>query len=103
MLDRAYGFSRERIAKLLADLVGTAKLHVEAPDDVIRAAEGYRRGGAGFSERMVAAAARRSGVFQEGEMLDRTRWGRNDFGPLGGTAIRSSNPLMSIFFDYHSS
>jgi len=62
VLDRAYGFPRDRIARVFEDLVGTAELHVEAHDDVIRAAEGYRRGGADFADRMIAAAARRSGA-----------------------------------------
>ncbi len=62
ILDRAYGFSRDRIARLFEDLVGTAELHVEACEDVIRAAEGYRRGGAGFSDGVIAAAAKRPGA-----------------------------------------
>ena len=62
VLARAYGFSRDRIARLFEDLVGTAELHVEAHDDVIRSAEGYRRGGADFSDRIIGAAARRSGA-----------------------------------------
>ena len=33
---------------------------MEAADDVVRAADGYRRGGAEFSDRMIAAAANRS-------------------------------------------
>lgn len=62
VLDRAYGFSRERIATVLEELVGTEALQFEAADDVIRSADGYRRGGAGFSDQMIAAAARRSGA-----------------------------------------
>ena len=46
-LDRAYGFSRDRIATVFEELVGTEELLFEAADDVIRSAEGYRRGGAG--------------------------------------------------------
>ena len=62
VLDRAYGFSRDRIATVLEELVGTEALQFEAADDVIRSAEGYRRGGAGFSDQMIVAAARRSGA-----------------------------------------
>lgn len=62
VLDRAYGFSRDRIARVLEELVGTEALQFEAADDVIRSAEGYRRGGAGFSDQMIVAAARRSGA-----------------------------------------
>jgi len=62
VLDRAYGFSRDRIATVLEELVGTEELRFEAADDVIRSADGYRRGGACFSDRMIVAASRRSGA-----------------------------------------
>ena len=62
VLDRAYGFSRNRIATVFEELVATEELHFEAADDVIRAADGYRRGGAGLSDQMISAAARRSGA-----------------------------------------
>ena len=62
VLERAYGFSRERIATVLESLAATAELEVEAVDDVVRAASRYRQGGAGFSDLMIAAAARRRGA-----------------------------------------
>ena len=62
VLDRAYGFSRDRIASVVEDLCLSAQLRIEAFDDVVRAARGYGRGGARFSDRMVAAAARRAGA-----------------------------------------
>ena len=62
VLERAYGFSRERIATVLESLAATAELEVEAVDDVVRAASRYRLGGAGFSDLMIAAAARRRGA-----------------------------------------
>ncbi len=62
VLERSYGFSRDSIATALEQLVSGDALHFEAGDDVIRAAYGYRRGGAGFADRMIAAAARRSGA-----------------------------------------
>ena len=62
VLRRAYGFSRDRIATLLEDLTATEGLELEAADDVARAASGYRRGGAGFSDLMIVAAARREGA-----------------------------------------
>ena len=62
VLDRAYGFSRHRIATVFEELVATEELRVETADDVIRAADAYRRGGAEFSDQMIAAAARRSGA-----------------------------------------
>ena len=62
VLERAYGFPRDRVAAVLEELVATEELRFEAAGDVVRAADGYRRGGAGFSDRMIAAAARRHGV-----------------------------------------
>ncbi len=59
VLRRAYGFSRKQIATVLEELVATAELHVEAADDVMRAAVEYRSGGAGFSDQMIAAATKR--------------------------------------------
>ena len=62
VLDRAYGFSRHRIATVFEELVATEELRIETADDVIRAADAYRRGGAELSDQMIAAAARRSGA-----------------------------------------
>lgn len=62
VLERAYGFSRDRIAAALEELVSADALFFEAGDDIIRAAYGYRGGGTGFADRMIAAAARRSGA-----------------------------------------
>lgn len=62
VLEQTYRFSRNRIATILEDIVATEELRVEEMEDVVRAANGYRRGGAGFSDRVIAAAARRSGV-----------------------------------------
>ena len=42
VLERAYRFSRERIAAVLEELVATEELEIEAADDVARAAFGYR-------------------------------------------------------------
>ena len=62
VLERAYKFSRDRIASALESLIATPALRIEAGDDVVRAAYGYRRGGAEFADRMIAAAARRAGA-----------------------------------------
>lgn len=59
VLERAYGFDRDRIADVLDDLVSTEALVVEAADDVATAAFRYRDGGAGFSDLMIRAAAER--------------------------------------------
>ena len=53
VLERNYSFSRDRIATILEDIVATEELRVEEMEDVVRAANGYRRGGAGFSDRMI--------------------------------------------------
>ncbi len=62
VLERAYGYSRDRIATILEELVATEGLVVEAADDVALAAFRYRSAGAGFSDLMVLAAARRAGA-----------------------------------------
>ncbi len=62
VLERAYRFSREQIAAVLQELVATEELELEAADDVARAAFSYRRGGPGFSDLMIAAAANRRGA-----------------------------------------
>lgn len=62
VLRRGYGFSRDRIATVLENLVATEGLEVEAAEDVARAAVSYRRGGAGFSDLMIVAAAKRVGA-----------------------------------------
>ncbi len=62
VLRRAYGFSRARISTVLENLVATEALEVEAAEDVARAAAIYRRGGAGFSDLMIVAAASRWGA-----------------------------------------
>lgn len=59
VLRRAYRFSRDQIATVLEELVATEGLEVEAAEDVARAALAYRRGGAGFSDLMIVAAAER--------------------------------------------
>ena len=48
VLERAYGFPRERIATLLEELVATEGLVIEAAEDVARAAFDYRAARAGF-------------------------------------------------------
>ena len=62
ILQRTYGFSCDRIATVLEELVATKELEFEAVDDVARAAISYRRGDAGFSDLMIAASAKRCGA-----------------------------------------
>ena len=60
VLERAYGYSRERVATILEELVATEGLVVEEGDDMARAALRYRSAAAGFSDLMVLSAARRA-------------------------------------------
>lgn len=62
VLSGSYGFSRNQIAITLEDLVGSEELFVEAAEDMVRAANAMRHGGAEFSDRMILAAATRSGA-----------------------------------------
>ena len=62
VLDQAYKFSRDQIAGVFEDLVASAELEFEAAEDVVRAADGLRRGSVGFSDQMIIAAARRCGA-----------------------------------------
>lgn len=60
VLERAYRFSRLRIADALVELTAADGLVIESADDVAEAAAAYRRGGVGFSDLMILAACRRS-------------------------------------------
>lgn len=62
VLERAYGIARAQIADALLELAATDSLVVEAIDDVARAAERYRLGGADFADLMIVAAAERAGA-----------------------------------------
>ena len=62
VLGSTYGYSRDQVASTLEDLVGGAELVVEEAQDVIRASNAMRSGGAEFSDRMIRAAAIRSGA-----------------------------------------
>ena len=62
VLQRAYGFPRDRIATVLEVLVATEGLEGEAAEDVARAAVRYRRGGAGFSDLMIVTTAEGAGA-----------------------------------------
>ena len=62
VLERAYGFARDRIATIVEELVATEGLVIEEANDVARAALRYRTAGAGFSDLMILAAAERSGA-----------------------------------------
>lgn len=62
VLERSYGFTRAAVAAALMELTASDSLVVEDSDDVAVAAYRYRQGGAGFSDRMILAAAKRAGA-----------------------------------------
>lgn len=61
VLERAYGLPRHDIAAALDGLLAAREMVIEAPDRTGLAVERYRQGGAGFSDRMIALAARDAG------------------------------------------
>ncbi len=62
VLERSYGFSRERIADILEELTAVQSLIFETSDDVARAALRFRQGGPDFADLMILAAAERVGA-----------------------------------------
>jgi predicted nucleic-acid-binding protein len=61
VLERAYGLSRPQIAAALEGLLEARELVVEAADRVAIALNRYGKGGAGFSDQMIALAAVEAG------------------------------------------
>ena len=61
VLERAYGLSRPDIARALDSLLEARELVVEAADRVAIAVDRYRKGGAGFSDQMIALAGQGAG------------------------------------------
>ena len=61
-LEYTFRLGRERIATMLDQLVHVAAVEIECASDVAEATGGYRRGGADFADRMIAAAASRAGA-----------------------------------------
>lgn len=62
ILNRAYGFSRNRNATVFEELATTRAMLMEAAGDTIRAVGGYRCGGPDLAEHAIVAVAKRSGV-----------------------------------------
>ncbi len=60
VLERAYGYGRADIAAALDGLLSATELVIEAADEVGVAVDRYRNDGFGFSDLMIAAAARRA-------------------------------------------
>lgn len=61
VLERAYDLTRAEIAGAVDGLLAAREIVVEAADRVGLATERYRKGGAGFSDQMIALAARDAG------------------------------------------
>lgn len=61
VLERAYSLPRGDIARAVDGLLSAAEIVVEDTDRVGLAVERYRQGGAGFSDQMIALAARDAG------------------------------------------
>lgn len=61
VLERAYGFSRPRIAAAVMGLLEAEEIVVEAEGDAAVAATAYGDGVADFADHMIAAAALRAG------------------------------------------
>lgn len=61
VLERAYGLPRADIAAVLEKLLETNQLVIEAADDVAIALDRYAKGGAGFSDQLIALSAKRAG------------------------------------------
>ena len=61
VLERAYGLSRADIAAAIDGLMASREIVIETPDRVGLAVERYRQGGAGFSDHLIALAARDAG------------------------------------------
>ena len=62
VLERAYGFSHSDIAAARDGLLSSVEVLVEDADNVATAVDRYRNDGFGFSDLMIAAAARRAGA-----------------------------------------
>lgn len=62
VLERTYRIKRERIAEAVKGLLRSRELVVETADDLALAIADWQEGGAGLSDRMVVAAARRAGA-----------------------------------------
>ena len=62
VLERSYGFPRDRVGEALMDLTASDSLVVENSDDVAAAAYRYRQGGIGLSDLMILSAAEREGA-----------------------------------------
>ena len=60
VLERAYGFSRDEIDRLLLEMHMTDEIVLETADQVLWSAVHYRTGAADFADLMIAAASLRA-------------------------------------------
>ncbi|WP_375261905.1 PIN domain-containing protein [Palleronia sp.] len=61
VLDRAYGFPRERIAAALSALLEVPEVVVEDADEVGLALHRYRKGGPGFADHLIQVISMAAG------------------------------------------
>lgn len=85
VLERAYGMTRADIAFALDRLLEARELVIEAADRAAIAADRYRKGGAGFSDQMVALAGQGAGC-RETASFDRKAAG------IPGMRLLGTNP-----------
>jgi predicted nucleic-acid-binding protein len=62
VLERAYRLPRPAIAAALEGLLAAREIEGEAGEDLASALDGYRTGGHGLADLMIAAAGRRAGA-----------------------------------------
>jgi predicted nucleic-acid-binding protein len=85
VLERAYGMTRADIAFALDRLLEARELVIEAADRAAIAADRFRKGGAGFSDQMVALAGQGAGC-RETASFDRKAAG------IPGMRLLGTNP-----------
>jgi predicted nucleic-acid-binding protein len=64
VLERAYRFGRQDIARALTTLLEAEDLQIEAADRVGAALARYSKGGAGFADQMIRQACLAAGCFE---------------------------------------
>ena len=62
VLNRAYGYSSDKIANVLEYLIATRGIKFETDDDIFDAIYRFRKRGVEFADLMIVAAAKRQGA-----------------------------------------
>lgn len=61
VLEGAYGYPRDTVARVLRQILGTAELSVESPQLVWAALRAYEQGGADFADYLIGAGNHAAG------------------------------------------